>query len=407
MKTNPRPFYLTALRDIGAELGRAANFSELLIPILDQLIDLSGADRAYLLQLQEESAVHDVLVVRQAGGRPAGGDIEPPGRDLIEQAISTGQAVSRVDDGVQHSPTSPGQPGSILVAPLLVSGRGSAILCLESQDRIAFSAEETLFLEAVANQLALALTVNLLQDSVQAVSIAKNEYISLVTHQLRVPLTSISGYTDMLLTGVVGPLNEKQESFLQTVKRNAGRMNILIQDMSEINRLESGRVSFHPQVFDLTNLIDEVIRDLQPALETRQQEMAVDISPELPMVYADRPTVGRVLALLVDNASLYTPESGIITLVVDNNGEAASVQVADTGIGISNADQAHLFTPFFRSEDERVRQHPGWGLGLALAKKLAAAQSGTITFRSRLGEGSTFIFTIPLALGNQTTPNSV
>jgi signal transduction histidine kinase len=210
-------------------------------------------------------------------------------------------------------------------------------------------------------------------------------------------MTSIKGYTDLILAGMVGPLNEQQSDFLQIVKRNLDRMSILVRDLSDINRIESGRMKFEYDQFSLTETLDDVLDSVREAIEARKQKLVLDLSDNLADVYADQNRISQVLTNLISNANKYTPDGGKITVRIQQNGQYARVFVMDNGLGISEEDQAKLFTQFFRSEDEEVREQTGWGLGLSIVKKIVEAQGGEISCESKLGKGSNFTFTVPLA----------
>jgi len=206
-----------------------------------------------------------------------------------------------------------------------------------------------------------------------------------------------------LVTGMVGELSERQEFFLQTVKRNVGRMGKLITSLSEINRIESGRMKIELNDFDIAILLEEIAAEFQETLSERDQQLSVQVALELLPVHADRALIGQVLTNLINNASQYSSEGSVMEVKVNESGAFAQVEVIDNGIGISKADQSQLFTPFFRSEDENVRQHVGWGLDLAVAQKFIQAQGGEISCQSELGAGSNFVFTLPLSAIAQNT----
>jgi signal transduction histidine kinase len=174
-------------------------------------------------------------------------------------------------------------------------------------------------------------------------------------------------------------------------------MSVLIRDLSDINRIESGRMKFELGSFGLDEALEDVISSLRETIDGRQQMLMVEIEPDFPQVYADRTRISQVLTNLISNANKYTPNGGEITVRASANGQFAQLEVVDTGIGISEEDQAKLFTQFFRSDDSAVREQTGWGLGLSIVKKMVEAQGGEISCYSILGQGSTFTFTIPLA----------
>jgi signal transduction histidine kinase len=206
-----------------------------------------------------------------------------------------------------------------------------------------------------------------------------------------------------MLTGIAGALSERQEQFLRTVKRNAGRMTILIADLGELNRIEDGRRAFDMAGFPLKALIEDVLEEQATSLDGRGHQLSRNLPDGLPPVYADQEAVRRVLTRILDNAIRYTPEGGALAVVADYQEHNLQVSVSDNGIGMDQEDQARLFTPFFRSEAEAVREHTGWGLSLALARALVEAQGGALWCDSEVGAGSVFHLTLPAA-GGATVP---
>jgi signal transduction histidine kinase len=174
-------------------------------------------------------------------------------------------------------------------------------------------------------------------------------------------------------------------------------MSILIDALGEMNRIDGGRRKFTLLAFDLTEILEAAILALEEDVAGRHQELVVDFDPFLPFVLADRSAVLAVLTAIIDNASRYSPDEAIISVQVSYSADLARLEVVDMGAGISIEDQSQLFTPFFRSDDPIIREHIGWGLALALGKKVIEALGGTIGFNSTLGDGSIFFFTIPLA----------
>jgi signal transduction histidine kinase len=156
-------------------------------------------------------------------------------------------------------------------------------------------------------------------------------------------------------------------------------------------------MKFELDAFDLCEALEDVISSLREAIDGRQQTLTLEVTPNFPQVYADRTRISQVLTNLISNAHKYTPDGGQITVRVAANGSHAQIEVIDTGIGISEEDQAKLFTQFFRSDDSAVREQTGWGLGLSIVKKMVEAQGGEIHCHSVLRQGSSFTFTIPLA----------
>jgi signal transduction histidine kinase len=212
---------------------------------------------------------------------------------------------------------------------------------------------------------------------------------------LRVPLTSIKGYTDLMRQGAVGPINESQKEFLKIIRNNADRMAALISDLSDISRIERGILRLDPVFIPLHGYVDETIHRLKPDLEGKAQLVNIQVPATLPKVYADPNRLVQILTNLISNAIKYTPEKGTITIQATHTENQARVEVVDNGIGISADDQAKLFSQFFRSESLAVREQTGWGLGLNVTKRLIEVMGGSIGFTSQPGKGSTFWFSLP------------
>jgi signal transduction histidine kinase len=201
-----------------------------------------------------------------------------------------------------------------------------------------------------------------------------------------------------MVNGLAGALTDQQQQFLGVIKRNLERMNVLVSDLSDINRVESGRMQFEYKWFDAREVVADVVDSMQARLATRGQTLAVTEDGEgETAVYADPRRVNQVLTNLVSNAHKYTPDEGHIDIWLRPSESFVEIGVRDNGIGISAENQARLFTQFFRAEDEAVREQTGWGLGLSIVKMMVEAQGGEIWFESSFGVGSTFAFTVPSA----------
>ncbi|MBN2390644.1 MAG: HAMP domain-containing histidine kinase [Anaerolineae bacterium] len=226
---------------------------------------------------------------------------------------------------------------------------------------------------------------------------ARQQFVSLVTHELRVPMTSIKGYTDLLLKGIVGPLNEAQTNFLQTVRFNVERMARMVADLGDINKLEGQILTFTPAAVALNTALNEALRPLEKAIAQKSQTITRTISDDLPALWCDHDRLVQILGNLLSNAHLYTPEGGDVTITAEFVPDASAVRVAlrDNGIGILPEEQHHVFEMFFRASDEETRQVPGNGLALHLSKRLIEQQDGQLWFESQRGVGSTFTFQLP------------
>ncbi|MBN1813771.1 MAG: response regulator, partial [Anaerolineae bacterium] len=226
---------------------------------------------------------------------------------------------------------------------------------------------------------------------------AKSEFVSTVSHELRTPMTSIKGYADLLLMGAVGSLTDEQERFLTIIKSNTDRLTLLVNDLLDISRIESGRLILTPKVVHVDDLVAQVIAAMEARAAERELELRSDLPSVLPEIFVDPDRVIQVLTNLVGNACRYTPSGGEVVVSASAHDGEIQVSVRDTGIGISEEDQQRLFSRFFRSDDPTVQEAPGTGLGLSITKSLVEMHGGRIWVESELGHGSTFTFSLPTA----------
>jgi signal transduction histidine kinase len=387
---------LTLFQRIDQELNKSLDLNRVLSLALDWAITLTAAERGSsgLIETNEEN--EKVLYLLSHSGAedhtlPTVTATHPVLSQVLEGKVSVNTQNVSAEQAIDGSATA-----SQLAVPIKREGEVTGLITLESQQISNFRQEDVAFVERLADRAAVAIENSRLYEAIHAANSAKNEFISIVTHELRLPMTSIKGYTDLILGGMVGPLNVQQNEFLQIVKRNLDRMSVLIRDLSDINRIESGRMQFDFDQFSLEEALDDVVDSLRESIDARHQELTLDVAEGLPDVCADRNRISQVLTNLISNANKYTPDGGKITIRVNQTGRYATIDVKDTGIGISEEDQSKLFTQFFRSESEAVREQTGWGLGLSIVKKMVEAQGGEISCISEIGRGSTFTFTIPL-----------
>jgi signal transduction histidine kinase/CheY-like chemotaxis protein len=225
----------------------------------------------------------------------------------------------------------------------------------------------------------------------------KNEFVSTVSHELRTPLTSIKGYVDLILDGDAGEINEIQEEFLGIVKENSDRLVDMINDMLDISRIESGRIRLKVEPVNLADSIEGAVDSFRAVLNQTGRAIKTRVPENLPLVAVDRDRVGQVLINLISNALKYSPAGGDVTISAKHTDGLVQVSVADKGMGISREDQKKLFTKFYRVDSAMTREIGGTGLGLSITKSIIELLGGTVSVRSKLGEGSTFTFTVPVA----------
>lgn len=235
------------------------------------------------------------------------------------------------------------------------------------------------------------------RDEAIAANKSKSEFVSVVSHELKLPMTSIKGYSDLMLSGATGPLNENQSNFLTTIRNNVNRMATLVSDLTDISRIESGNLRIEPRSVPVWDVIDEVVNLTRTQLEQKKQTLQLEIPENLSKAWCDRNRLAQVLTNLISNANKYTPEGGALTVQAAQVDGMIQVKVQDNGLGMTPEDQEKLFSKFFRSADEKIREAPGTGLGLSITKNLIELQGGEIWFESEYRKGTTFYFTTPVA----------
>jgi signal transduction histidine kinase len=234
---------------------------------------------------------------------------------------------------------------------------------------------------------------------------SKSEFVSVVSHELKVPMTSIKGYSELMLAGAAGELNDNQVNYLKTIRSNVNRMATLVSDLSDISRIESGNLRLEPGKVDVREIVEDVVSLARNQIEQKRQNISLHFEDALPVAWCDRNRLGQIVTNLVSNANKYTPEGGKITIETAVKPEVIRgdlkefiwIQVQDNGLGMTEEDQASLFSKFFRSADSKVREAPGTGLGLSITKNLVELQGGKIWFESQFRKGTTFHITVPIA----------
>ncbi len=223
----------------------------------------------------------------------------------------------------------------------------------------------------------------------------KDDFVGTVSHELRTPLTAIKGFIELVVDGDAGPLTESQREFLHIAARNTDRLGSLINDLLDVNQIDSQRLEIRTQPTDLVALLQDVAKTFRSMAEAKGLDLQVQID-RLPTITGDGPRLVQVFSNLVSNAIKYTPsgEVGIRARVAQNGVE---VIVHDSGIGLSSDEQGQLFTKFFRARNPIVTESGGTGLGLVIAKGIIEKHHGTIEVASVVGEGTRFRVVLPLS----------
>ena len=230
----------------------------------------------------------------------------------------------------------------------------------------------------------------------------KSEFVSVVAHQLRTPLSGLKWTLHMLINGDLGSVSDEQKTFLLKSYENNQRMINLVNDLLAADRIESGRLKFNLLRINLRDLVENVLFELFPSAQQRGIHLDFKCPPDTRfMVLVDPTKMRAVLQNLLENAIKYTMKGGTVTITLEVSGTDARIVINDSGIGIPSDQQPQIFTRFFRAGNAVKTEPSGSGLGLYMVKKIVEEHGGKVWFESVEGKGSTFYVSIPFMKDNQ------
>ena len=223
----------------------------------------------------------------------------------------------------------------------------------------------------------------------------KSEFISVVSHQLRSPLSNLRWAIELLMSGRLGKIEEKQTEYFRILKENSGRMQELVSDLLTVSRIETATLPLKKKEIFLPDLINKLISEFEPFAKASNVEIEFKSQKDLPKVLADPSQIRLVVENLLDNAIRYIKDKGKAEIRLEKKGKNLYFEIKDNGVGIPKEDQKYIFQKFFRSENILRYQTQGSGLGLYITKAIVERSGGKIGFKSQEGVGSTFWFTLP------------
>ncbi|HET9173837.1 MAG TPA: ATP-binding protein [Candidatus Saccharimonadales bacterium] len=220
----------------------------------------------------------------------------------------------------------------------------------------------------------------------------KDDFISMASHQLRTPLTSVKGYISLVLEGDAGKINDQQRKLLEQSFFSSQRMVYLIADLLNVSRLKTGKFIIEPSPVNLADMVEQEMEQLKETAAAKGVTFTYAKPDNFPTLMLDETKTRQVVMNFADNAIYYTPAGGTIRVELNETPASVELKVVDDGIGVPKAEQHHLFTKFYRAQNARKARPDGTGLGLFMAKKVIAAQGGAVIFTSEENKGSTFGF---------------
>ncbi len=224
----------------------------------------------------------------------------------------------------------------------------------------------------------------------------KSEFISVVSHQLRTPISNLNWVIELLMSGSLGKIEVKQIEYFKILKENIGRMSELVRDLLIVSRIEAQTLFLKEKRFSLSRMIEELILEFEPIAKKSNIIISFKNQKDLPEVMADPFQIRQVIENLLDNAIRYIKEKGKVKLKLKLEHNNFYFEINDNGVGIPKKDKKHIFQKFFRTDNAMKYQTQGSGLGLYIAKSIINKSKGKMGFKSQEGQGSTFWFTLPI-----------
>lgn len=417
---NARVSELETLEQIDTELNRTLDLNQVADIAIRWALNITRAPAAALGLVTAAPPRLEIIaaVGYEAGDHPVGaeGPLWPlTGAFARVLRQRRGDMVSKAS--MDFVPCLRGSTSQIIL-PMVAGGDVNGMLIVETNRDPQLTLVHLAQLYRLSDHAGIALANAQLYAELTRANDSKSEFVSFVAHELKTPMTSIKGYTDLLLmSGGGSPLEPQQEGFLRTIHANIERMNTLVSDLNDVTKMETNNLQMELAAVDFTAVIAETLRPLQRQIENRQQTLEINLPANLPALYGDQNRLIQVLTNLLSNAHKYTPTGGRITItgeVVPNRWNArrqpaeavCHIMVRDTGIGMSSEDVNKLFTPYFRSENPLAREQPGTGLGLTIVRGIVERHNGRIWVESELGQGTVFHFTVPLAPAAEAEPSA-
>lgn len=285
---------------------------------------------------------------------------------------------------------------TVMAVPIMREKNAVGAVVLIRKDGASFTPEQQDLVERVVARAAINIENARLYTEVQAADLAKTEFVGIVAHDLKAPMTGIRGYADLLeMQG--DNLTERQLRFLKRISDTVKRMEILVSDLADISRMESGEFLMDEMRVTVNSVVDAVRDTVMPQIEERKHTFVEKIEPNLPDMWTDYYRLVQVLTNFLSNAYKYTHDGGTITFEVKQLDERIHFSISDTGVGLSKEEIAMLGTKFWRAEDDYTRSQQGSGLGFSITRSLVEQMGSQIHIESEVDKGSTFSFSVAIS----------
>lgn len=361
----------------------------------DIVITPEEAEKRYMTNAVE--IFDDTYIVKEIGGRPAEEKFHhiASSRSMLVMRITVGNVIEGylILDNIHNETAFDGQDLQLLrnLKGHIKSAFIKGLMLEEMQTKNQQITEQLMTLEKLNNEIQMA------NEKIREADKLKSDFLARMSHELRTPLNAIIGFSELVLGGITGEINEEQKACLHDIHESGQHLLQLINDILDISKIEAGKMELEFESFDLGKTIAAVVHTISPLIERKHQTITTLVDPSLPKAYGDSAKIKQVLINLLSNANKFTPDEGRITVEakksLDYEG-LIEVSVSDTGRGIREEDMPILFDEFRQFGAPSTRGEKGTGLGLALCRRFVEMHGGTIWAESEYGKGSRFTFTL-------------
>ncbi len=395
---------LLALQRAGATLAARTDPKEVFDMILRSAVQLFGQGSASLYTWDEEAGVLRLAENFDAAGRMPDDAVLRPGEGVVGRVFASHEPLVVRDYQTWEGRTAVGQETGLracLAVPLLRSGRVLGALGIRSYEpTVVYTEDDGRMLALFADQAAAALTTveafgrqRQAVEQLERLNRAKSEFVSIVSHEFRTPLTGIQGFSEMMRDEAL-TLDEMRE-YAGDINKDAQRLNRMIDEMLDLDRMESGRMTIHRERMDLNSVVQEAVDRVRP--NAPNHTLTLDLQSDLPQIQADPDRITQVASNLLNNAVKYSPTGGRITVTTHAEGDGLRLDVRDEGLGIPSEALETIFERFSRVDSQATKDIPGTGLGLPIVRQIVDLHGGKVWAESELGRGSVFHVVLPLA----------
>ena len=395
---------LLALQRAAATLAARTDPHEVFDMILRSAVQLFGRGSASLYTWDEEAGVLRLAENFDAAGRMPDDAVLRPGEGVVGRVFETRQPLIIKDYQTWEGGTAVGKDTGLhacLAVPLVRSGQALGALGIRSYDpTVLYTEDDARMLGLFGDQAAAALTtVDAFSRQRQAVeqlerlNRAKSEFVSIVSHEFRTPLTGIQGFSEMMRDEEL--TSEEMREYAGDINKDAQRLTRMINEMLDLDRMESGHMTIHPERMDLNAVIADVADRVRP--NAPNHTLTLDLQHDLPQVQADRDRMTQVASNLLNNAVKYSPTGGRITMSTRVDGDQLRLDVRDEGLGIPADALDTIFERYSRVDSLATKDIQGTGLGLPIVRQIVQLHGGKVWAESELGKGSVFHVVLPLA----------